>query len=100
VLPSPFNIAPALKSFNQALELSYVGANDDVRRILWRTYTRAKNLPTFLQSVGDEAWDLLYYSQAVTWRGNRNREQHLRILLEDLKRIGKDGPPTHPSQLG
>jgi hypothetical protein len=100
VLPSPFNIAPALKSFNQALELSYVGANDDVRRILWRTYTRAKSLPTFLQSVGDEAWDLLYYSQAVTWRGNRNREQHLRILLEDLKRIGKDGPPTHPSQLG
>ena len=100
VLPSPFNIAPALKSFNQALELAYVGANDDVRRILWRTYTRVKGLPTFLYSMSDDAWDLLYYSQAVTWGGNRNREQHLRVLLEDLKKVGKDGPPTHPSQLG
>ncbi|KAH6867127.1 hypothetical protein BKA58DRAFT_389288 [Alternaria rosae] len=67
-LPPPFNIAPALKSFNKAIELAYVGANDDIRRILWRSYQKARSLPTFLQNIGDEAWDILYYSQAVTLR--------------------------------
>ncbi|KAL1793029.1 hypothetical protein ACET3X_008011 [Alternaria dauci] len=98
-LPPPFNIAPALKSFNQAIELAYIGANDDIRRILWRSYQKARSLPLFLQSIGDEAWDILYYSQAVTWGSNQNRESHLRILLADLKSLGRDGPPTHPSSL-
>ncbi|KAH9878372.1 hypothetical protein IAQ61_001644 [Plenodomus lingam] len=98
-LPPPFNISPALKSFNQAIELAYVGANDDVRRILWRAYEKAKSLPTFLQNLSDDAWDILYYSQAVTWRSNQNREAHLRTLLTDLKSLGRDGPPTHPSTL-
>ncbi|RMZ73906.1 2-oxoglutarate-dependent ethylene succinate-forming enzyme [Pyrenophora seminiperda CCB06] len=98
-LPPPFNIAPALKSFNQAIEFAYIGANDDIRRILWRSYQKARTLPTFLQSVGDEAWDILYYSQAVTWGSNQNRQDHLRLLLADLKSLGRDGPPTHPSTL-
>ncbi|KAF1935711.1 hypothetical protein EJ02DRAFT_360914 [Clathrospora elynae] len=99
VLPPPFNISPALKSFNQAIELAYIGANDDIRRILWRSYQKARALPTFLQNVGDEAWDILYYSQAVTWGSNQNRQTHLRMLLADLKSLGRDGPPTHPSTL-
>jgi len=98
-LPPPFNIAPALKSFNKAIELAYIGANDDIRRILWRSYQKARSLPTFLQNIGDEAWDILYYSQAVTWGSNQNRENHLRMLLADLESIGRDGPPTHPSTL-
>jgi len=98
-LPPPFNISPALKSFNQSIELAYVGANDDVRRILWRAYQKARVLPTFLQNISDDAWDILYYSQAVTWRSNQNRQAHLRMLLEDLKSLGRDGPPTHPSTL-
>jgi hypothetical protein len=98
-LPSPFNIAPALKAFNKAIELAYIGANDDIRRILWRSYQKARSLPTFLQNLGDEAWDILYYSQAVTWGSNQNRQDHLRMLLADLKSIGRDGPPTHPSSL-
>ncbi|KAI2482785.1 Cast multi-domain protein [Pyrenophora tritici-repentis] len=98
-LPPPFNIAPALKSFNQAIEFAYIGANDDIRRILWRSYQKARTLPTFLQSVSDEAWDILYYSQAVTWSSNQNRQDHLRLLLADLKSLGMDGPPTHPSTL-
>ncbi|KAF1954040.1 hypothetical protein CC80DRAFT_494267 [Byssothecium circinans] len=98
-LPSPFNVSPALKSFNQAMELAYVGANDDVRRILWRAYYKARTLPTFLESLSDDAWDLLYYSQAVTWGSNRNRVSHLKVLLDDLKSVGRDGPPTHPSTL-
>ncbi|KAF1845594.1 uncharacterized protein K460DRAFT_366450 [Cucurbitaria berberidis CBS 394.84] len=95
----PFNISPALKSFNQAIELAYIGANDDIRRILWRTYQKARSLPTFLQNMSDEAWDILYYSQAVTWGSNQNRQDHLRIILADLKRLGREGPPTHPSAL-
>lgn len=98
-LAPPFNITPALKSFNQAIELAYIGANDDVRRVLWRTYQKARILPTFLQSLGDEAWDILYYSQAVTWGSNQNRTAHLKMLLADLKSLGRDGPPTHPSTL-
>jgi hypothetical protein len=98
-LPPPFNISPALKSFNKAIELAYIGANDDIRRILWRSYQKARSLPTFLQNMSDEAWDILYYSQAVTWRSNQNRENHLRILLADLRSLGRDGPPTHPSSL-
>ncbi|CAO2648760.1 Nn.00g097090.m01.CDS01 [Neocucurbitaria sp. VM-36] len=98
-LPSPFNISPALKSFNQAIELAYIGANDDIRRILWRAYQKARALPTFLQNVSDEAWDILYYSQAVTWGSNQNRQNHLRIMLADLKSLGREGPPTHPSTL-
>ncbi|OAL06507.1 hypothetical protein IQ06DRAFT_288407 [Phaeosphaeriaceae sp. SRC1lsM3a] len=98
-LPSPFNISPALKSFNQAIELAYIGANDDIRRILWRSYQKARTLPTFLQSLNDEAWDILYYSQAVTWGSNQNRQDHLRTLLRDLESLGRDGPPTHPSTL-
>lgn len=98
-LPPPFNISPALKSFNQAIELAYIGANDDIRRILWRAYQRARTLPTFLQSMSEETWDILYYSQAVTWGSNQNRQDHLRLLLADLKSLGRDGPPTHPSTL-
>ncbi|KAF2242647.1 hypothetical protein BU26DRAFT_129860 [Trematosphaeria pertusa] len=95
----PFNISPALKSFNQAIELSYLGANDDIRRILWRAYSKARTLPTFLQNLSEDAWDLLYYSQAVTWGSNQNRQNHLRLLLQDLRSVGRDGPPTHPSTL-
>ncbi|KAF1358152.1 hypothetical protein EJ07DRAFT_126131 [Lizonia empirigonia] len=99
-LPPPFNISPALKSFNQALEFAYIGANDDVRRALWRSYQKVRNLPTFLHNMNDDAWDIIYYSQAVTWTGNKNRTAHLKTLLGDLKKVGREGPPTHPSTLG
>lgn len=99
-LPPPYNISPTLKSFNQVIEFAYVGANDDVRRVLWRSYQRARTLPNFLQNLSDDAWDILYYSQAVTWTGNQNRTDHLKMLLSDLATVGRTGPPTHPSDLG
>lgn len=98
-LNPPFNIAPALKAFNQAIEMAYVGANDDIRRVLWRTYQKARTLPTFMQNMSDDAWDILYYSQAVTWGSNQNRQDHLRVLITDLRSMGRDGPPTHPNTL-
>ncbi|KAF2440945.1 hypothetical protein P171DRAFT_434669 [Karstenula rhodostoma CBS 690.94] len=98
-LAPPFNIAPALRIFNEAIEYAYIGANDDIRRILWRAYSKARILPTFLQNLSDDAWDIMYYSQAVTWTSNQNREDHLRLLLQDLQSVGKDGPPTHPDMV-
>ncbi|KAF2112330.1 hypothetical protein BDV96DRAFT_497816 [Lophiotrema nucula] len=95
----PFNVSPALRSLNEALRLSYVGANDDVRRVLWRAYFKARTIPTLLQNIPDDAWDMLWYSQAVTWGSNQNRQNHLRILLQDLASVGKNGPPTHPKSL-
>lgn len=98
-LAPPFNIAPALRIFNEAIAYAYIGANDDIRRILWRAYSKARVLPTFLQNLSDDAWDIMYYSQAVTWSSNQNRENHLRLLLQDLQSVGKDGPPTHPDMV-
>ncbi|KAH7131884.1 hypothetical protein B0J11DRAFT_209963 [Dendryphion nanum] len=95
----PFHVAPAIRHFNQALKLAYVGASDDVRRILWRSYCKARLIPTFLQSLSDDAWDILWYSQAVNWPSNQNRSDHLTILLGDLQAVGKDGPPTDPRTL-
>ncbi|KAF2749347.1 hypothetical protein M011DRAFT_398354 [Sporormia fimetaria CBS 119925] len=92
----PFNVAPALKNLNEALKLSYLGASDDVRRILWRSYMKARTVPTLLQNLPDDVWDMLWYSQAVKWGSNQNRENHLRILLRDLRSVGRDGPPTSP----
>jgi hypothetical protein len=95
----PFSVSPALRSLNQALKIAYCCSNDGVRRILWRSYMKARTLPTLLQSITDDAWDMIYYSQAVKWVGNENRENHLRIILGDMKSVGRDGPPTHPSTL-
>jgi len=95
----PFSATPALKTFNEAIEFAYIGANDDIRRILWRAYSKARTLPTFLQNLSDDAWDILYYSQAVNWGSNQNRRSHLDLLLRDLRSVGKDGPPTDPSTL-
>jgi len=98
-LVPPFHVSPALRSFNQALKIAYCCSNDAVRRVLWRSYFKARSLPTFLQNMTDDAWDLMYYSQAVTWIGNDNRTNHLRIILRDMKSVGRNGPPTHPDSL-
>lgn len=95
----PFHVSPALKALNQALKLAYLGASDDVRRVLWRSYNKARTVPTLLQNITDDAWDMLWYSQAVTWGSNQNRQTHLKILLQDLNSVGKDGPPTHPDTI-
>ncbi|KAF2003522.1 hypothetical protein P154DRAFT_520110 [Amniculicola lignicola CBS 123094] len=92
----PFNVHPAVRSLNQALKIAYCGATDDIRRILWRTYAKARTVPTLLQSLPDDAWDILWYSQAVVWKGNQNRKNHLAVLLRDLHSVGRAGPPTMP----
>jgi hypothetical protein len=90
----PYNAHPFLGPLNEALKLAYVGANDDVRRILWRAYRKARTIPGLLKAIPDDAWDLLWYSQAVDWKSNQNRRNHLGILLGDLDSVGKQGPPN------
>jgi hypothetical protein len=94
-LPQPHSSNPRLKQLNEVLRTAYMGANEDIRKALWRAYTRAKaGVPGLLERIPDDAWDMLWYSQAVKWSSNSNREEHLRILSYDLKTVGRDGPPT------
>jgi hypothetical protein len=95
----PFHVHPAVKQLNQILKFAYLGANDDVRRILWRAYNKARAVPTLLESIPDDAWDMIYYSQAVAWKSNQNRDDHLTLILDDLHSLGRDGPPTRPDTL-
>ncbi|KAF2499027.1 hypothetical protein BU16DRAFT_523629 [Lophium mytilinum] len=89
---------PAIKHLNAVLRSAYMGANEDVRKALWRAYSRAKRVPGFLKMIPEDAWDMLWYSQAVKWKGNENRDEHMVILRRDLESIGMDGPPT-PEQM-
>ena len=94
-LPRPHSSNPRLKQLNEVLRTAYMGANEDIRKALWRAYTRAKaGVPGLLERIPDDAWDMLWYSQAVKWSSNSNREEHLRILSYDLKTVGRNGPPT------
>jgi hypothetical protein len=85
---------PAIKHLNAVLRTAYMGANEDVRKALWRAYSRAKRVPRFLEMIPNDAWDMLWYSQAVKWKGNQNREEHMAVLRKDLESLGMDGPPT------
>lgn len=94
-LPRPHSSNPRLKQLNEVLRTAYMGANEDIRKALWRAYTKAKaGVPGLLERIPDDAWDMLWYSQAVKWSSNSNREEHLGILNHDLKTVGRDGPPT------
>lgn len=90
----PYNAHPFLGPLNQALKFAYVGANDDIRRILWRAYRKARTIPGLLKAIPDDSWDLIWYSQAVDWKSNQNRRNHLSLLLGDLSSVGKIGPPN------
>ncbi|KAL1645817.1 hypothetical protein SLS58_003701 [Diplodia intermedia] len=68
-----------------------------VRLELWKAYKRAKlHCPGVLGAIPDPAWDMLFYTQAVRWKSNEKREEHVAELLEDMKSVGMDGPPTSP----
>jgi hypothetical protein len=88
-----------LKELNTALITSYVGANPEIRELLWIAYQRAKEIPGVLESIPDDAWDMIYHSQNVRWKSNMHREEHIKIIEEDLKKVGRDGPPTKPDDI-
>jgi hypothetical protein len=87
-------VDPKIRALNTALCMAYVGANDDIRAELWMAYSRAKTVPDLLHWIPDDAWDMIYWSQAAKWGSNTNRDAHVAIIEKDLRSVGRDGPPT------
>ncbi|KAK7709711.1 hypothetical protein SLS57_008616 [Botryosphaeria dothidea] len=90
-----------LERLNNCLRHAYLATDvrkrHVVRQELWKAYKRAKmHVPGVLGSIPAPAWDILFYSQAVRWKSNEKREEHMRELLGDMKSVGFDGPPTPP----
>ncbi|KAL1625492.1 hypothetical protein SLS56_007314 [Neofusicoccum ribis] len=88
-----------LERLNNCLRHAYLATDPSARPVirqeLWKTYKRAKlHSPGLLEQIPDPAWDMLFYSQAVRWKSNSRREEHMRELLADMKSVGMDGPPT------
>ncbi|KAH7030068.1 hypothetical protein B0J12DRAFT_323717 [Macrophomina phaseolina] len=91
----------ALERLNNCLRHAYL-ATDKRKRVvvrseLWKMYKRAKmRVPDMLAWIPPPAWDILFYSQAVRWKSNEKREEHMRELLADMRSVGLEGPPTPP----
>lgn len=87
---------------NNCLRHAYLATDPQARPVirqeLWKAYKRAKMHvgPGLLERIPPPAWDLLFYSQAVRWKSNEKRDEHVRELLADMKSVGMDGPPTSP----
>ncbi|GME55082.1 hypothetical protein GTA08_BOTSDO08390 [Neofusicoccum parvum] len=97
--PGAGGAAVYLERLNNCLRHAYLATDPSARPVirqeLWKTYKRAKmHLPGLLEQIPDPAWDMLFYSQAVRWKSNSRREEHMRELLADMKSVGMDGPPT------
>ncbi|OJD33458.1 uncharacterized protein BKCO1_3000017 [Diplodia corticola] len=91
----------AVERLNNCLRHAYLATEPRTRPVvrleLWKAYKRAKmNVEGVLQGIPVPAWDLLFYSQAVRWKSNEKRVEHVRELLEDMKSVGMEGPPTKP----
>ncbi|KAL1619606.1 hypothetical protein SLS54_006543 [Diplodia seriata] len=91
----------AVATLNNCLRHAFLATQPKKRPVLrqelWKAYKRAKlYCPGVLRAIPDPAWDMLFYSQAVRWKSNERREEHLAELLEDMKSVGMDGPPTPP----
>ncbi|OCK75563.1 hypothetical protein K432DRAFT_386118 [Lepidopterella palustris CBS 459.81] len=91
-LPHPHSRNPRVAHLNAVLRTAYMGANEDIRKALWRAYVRAKTVPGFLEAVTGDAWEMLWASQGVRWRGNEKREEHLEVLRGDMRQVGRGVP--------
>ncbi|KAF9641282.1 hypothetical protein BFW01_g642 [Lasiodiplodia theobromae] len=95
-------IKESVARLNNCLRHAYLATDPQARPVirqeLWKAYKRAKMHvgPGLLQCIPPPAWDLLFYSQAVRWKSNEKRDEHVRELLADMKSVGMDGPPTRP----
>ncbi|KAF2137946.1 uncharacterized protein K452DRAFT_301661 [Aplosporella prunicola CBS 121167] len=93
----------SLARLNNCLRHAYLATDParrpTIRQELWKAYRRAKlRVPGLLPAIPTPTWDILFYSQAVRWRSNKQRDQHVSELLEDMKSVGMDGPPTPPPE--
>ncbi|KAK0618780.1 hypothetical protein DIS24_g11521 [Lasiodiplodia hormozganensis] len=98
-------IKESVARLNNCLRHAYLATDPQARPVirqeLWKAYKRAKMMhaadpAALLERIPPPAWDLLFYSQAVRWKSNEKRDEHVRELLADMKSVGMDGPPTSP----
>lgn len=65
-------------------------SDEEVRRELWRWYSRCKqSIPSLLQIIPDNAWRVMWVSQQHVSPSNRDRTAHLKILAEDILASGR-----------
>lgn len=76
--------------------------DEEVRRELWRWYSRCKqSLSSLLQIIPDDAWRVIWASQQHVSPLNRDRTAHLKILAEDILASGHLlGPDQQLSYIG
>jgi len=80
-----------LKGLNKCLVKASQNRNDVANgKELWRFYCRCKwRIPNFLNHVTDRVWALLWETQDIDSARNPNRFNHLRVLTDDMKSVGK-----------
>lgn len=63
----------------------------EANKKLWRCYMRCKDhLPPFAHFLSDEAWDILWASQARSATGGQDHAIHLNLLAKDISQSGKE----------
>ena len=71
-------------------EASRKPSDEEVRRELWRWYSRCKqSISSLLQIIPENAWKVIWASQHQVSPSNRDRAAHLKILAEDILASGR-----------
>ena len=66
----------------------------ELQRALWLQYLRCKRtVPSFIEQVPEETWDVLWQSQHVPSIDTEGRLEHLKILLDDISKAGLELSP-------
>lgn len=72
----------------RAATLNKSGA--ETKKTLWQSFARCKDhLPSFMQLLPDEAWNILWASQDDVFTDSQERATHLSILAKDMANSGK-----------
>ncbi|KAL9003430.1 MAG: hypothetical protein Q9188_003699 [Gyalolechia gomerana] len=90
-----------LRRFNTCLRNAAKDTADSkARKHLWVSYERCKRLlPSFIQHIPDQTWDVLWKSQNENLSGlrdqrvQRDQASHLSTLAQDILRSGKELSP-------
>lgn len=68
--------------------------SDESRRDIWKWYTRCRQrVPSLIAALPDTALEFLSASQAEVTQANPDRLQHLRLIVEDILRVGREVKP-------